>query len=96
MVFSTIMVFLFNVVTPLADAYMRVLFHYYPFFLCGSKDLTSITLGLGLNKNAQVYTRPFFSFTTGKKAHCKTLPTSHARVNKNDYSGITIFILFLF
>lgn len=93
-VFSTIMVFLFNIVTPLADAYMGVLFHYYAAFLCGSKCLTSVVLGPGLNKNAQAYTRPFLSFTRGKKAHCKTLPTSRARFNENDYSDIMIFILF--
>lgn len=50
---------------------MRVLFRYYALFLCGSKDLTSIATGPGLNKNVQVYTRPF-SFTTGKTVtHCQ-------------------------
>lgn len=45
-----------------------------------------------LNKNTQVFTRLFCSFTTGKKAHCNILSTSYARFNPNDYSDIRIFI----
>lgn len=90
MVYPTILLFLFDIMTRLADAHKRGLFHHYAAFLCGSKYRPSVLPGPGLNKNTQVFT--FLSFTTGKKAHCNILPTSHARFNSNYYSDITIFI----